>query len=197
MNKSINFLAAAALILPGPVWAEVYAYVALPLTTSQETSVPKSNGYGSVTVLYETTTRTLMYSAFYKLSTGATATASHFHGSAALGANAPIEIPLPTQPTGNTGKLTGVVTLSAAQEAAMLSGNWYFNIHSTLAAGGELRAQLLENSATLQLPTFSDGTLTVPTFLAPGVTPASYSATLTYPGTGNTMTLTSVIPGVR
>jgi len=194
MKKSISFLTAAALVLPGPVWADVYAYVALPLTASQETAVPNSNGYGSVTALYETTTRTLMYSAFYKLNTGATATASHFHGSAALGTNAPVEIALPTQPTGNTGKLTGVVTLNATQEAALLAGNWYFNVHSSLASGGELRAQLLENSAVLQVPVYSNGTLTIPMLLIPGVVPASFSVSLSYPGTGSTLTVTTSAP---
>lgn len=191
MKKSISFLVAATLAVPVPAWAEVYAYVALPLTASQETAVPNSNGYGSVTALYDTTTRTLMYSAFYQLNTGASATASHFHGSAALGANAPVEIALPTQPTGNTGKLTGVVTLNATQEAALLAGNWYFNVHSSLAGGGELRAQLVENSAAIQVPVYRNGTLTIPVFLLPGSVPASFSASLTYPGTGSTLTLTT------
>ena len=196
MKKLIGFLVAAALVLPAPAWAEVYAYVALPLTASQETAVPKSNGYGSVTALYETTTRTLMYSAYFQLNTGASATAAHFHGPSALGANAPVEIPLPTQPTGNSGKLVGVVTLNAAQETALLAGNWYFNVHSSLAGGGELRAQLVENSASMPVPVFNNGTLTIPVLLLPGSVPGSFSASLSYAGSGNNLTLTTAA-GVR
>src|SRR3990172_2019967 len=118
MKKSITFLTVAVLTLPAPVWADVYAFVGMPLTASQESSPPTSAGYGSVTVLYETTTKSLLYSAVYQLN------------------------PLPTQPTGSAGKLTGAVTLTAAQETDLLAGKWYLNIHSSLAAGGELRAQL-------------------------------------------------------
>jgi hypothetical protein len=192
MKNSFGLLTAAVLALPAPVWADVHAYVDLPLTASQESPAPTTSGYGSVTVLYDTTAKSLMYSAVYQLNPGASATASHFHGAAALGATAPVLIPLPTQPTGNTGKLTGVVTLTAAQETDLLAGKWYFNVHSTLAGGGELRAQMLENSASLALPLFSNGTLTLPVVLVPGVSgPASYSANLNYPGTGSAFNLTT------
>ncbi|OGA11287.1 MAG: hypothetical protein A3G26_09525 [Betaproteobacteria bacterium RIFCSPLOWO2_12_FULL_65_110] len=195
MKKSITFLTVAVLTLPAPVWADVYAFVGMPLTASQESSPPTSAGYGSVTVLYETTTKSLLYSAVYQLNAGATATASHFHGAADLGASAPVAIALPTQPTGSAGKLTGAVTLTAAQETDLLAGKWYLNIHSSLAAGGELRAQLIENSATNPLPLYSNGALTIPVVLVPGITgPASYSVSLTYPGTGNDFTLSTATP---
>jgi len=188
MKKPISLLlTAAALALPAPAWAEVYAFVAMPLTASQESPATSSSGYGSVTVLYDTATKNLLYSAVYQLNAGATATSSHFHGAAALGANAGVQIALPTQPSGNSGKLIGVVTLTATQETDLLAGRWYFNLHSSLAAGGELRAQLIENSAILPLPLFSNGVLTLPVVL---VAPTSYSATLTYPGTGSAFNLT-------
>lgn len=195
--KTIGYFLAAALALPATALAQVYAYVALPLTATQETSVPASSGYGSVTALYDAATKTLLYCATWKLNAGATATAAHFHGAAALGANAGVAIGLPTQPTGNSGMSSGVVTLTAAQEADLLAGKWYFNIHSSLASGGELRAQLIENSGSLPLALYSNGTLSLPTVLVPG-TPgkASYSAELTYPGSGNTFTLGN-ISGLR
>lgn len=191
MKKSISYLTAAVLALPAPVWADVYAYVAMPLTASQESPAVSSGGYGSVTALYETTTRTLLYSAVYQLNSGASASAAHFHGPASLGASAGIAIALPTQPTGNAGKLTGVVTLTATQETDLLAGRWYFNLHSSLAAGGELRAQLVENSTTLPLPLYSNGALSLPVVLVPGAGTASFSANFSYPGTGNAFTLTS------
>jgi len=196
MKKSISFLAAAVLALPAPAWADVYAYVAMPLTASQEGATPPaSSGYGSVTALYETTSKSLLYSIVYQLNAGATASAAHFHGPASLGANAGVAIGLPVQPTGNSGKLIGVVTLTAAQETDLLAGKWYFNIHSSLASGGELRAQLLENSTTLPLPMYNNGALTLPVVLVLGIPgPASYSANFTYPGTGSAFTLTTATP---
>lgn len=179
--------AAAAFVLPFAASAQpapqVYAYVALPLTPTQETQVPNSIGTGSVTALYDSGTKVLMYSIVFQLNPGATVTDAHFHGPANLGANAGVQIHLPVKPTGqNAGKVTGFVTLNATQEEQLLAGRWYFNLHSTLAAGGELRAQMIENSATLVLPKFADGKLTLPVVLTPGLAPASYIAELSFLG---------------
>ncbi|HSW03550.1 CHRD domain-containing protein [Aquabacterium sp.] len=189
-----SILTAAALALPAGAWAEIYAYVGLPLTPTQEQTVPASTGTGSVTALYDSTTKVLLYSIVYQLHPGSTATAAHFHGPAPLGTNAGVQIGLPTTPTGNAGKVTGTVTLTAAQEVDLLAGQWYFNLHSTLASGGEMRAQLLENSATLVLPSFAGGKLMLPVVLVPGhATTASFSAELTYVG-GDGFTLTAATP---
>jgi hypothetical protein len=192
--KKIASLLAAALALPVCASAEIYAYVGLPLTATQETSVPPSIGTGSVTALYDSTTKALLYSVVYQLNPGSTATAAHFHGPASLGANAGVQIGLPTAPTGNAGKLTGTVTLTPAQEVDLLAGKWYFNLHSTLASGGEMRAQLLENSASLPLSAFANGKVTLPVVLVPGAAgTASYSAELTYQG-GTSFSLTGATP---
>lgn len=185
-----------ALGLPTAATAEILAFVGMPLTPTQETAVPASTGRGVATALYDTNTKALMYSVVYQLNPGSTATNAHFHGPAALGANAGVAIGLPVLPTGNAGKLTGTVTLTAAQEADLIAGRWYLNIHSTLAPGGELRAQLIENSAQQILPLFADGKLTLPTVLVPGLDKASYSAELTLvPGAaGLTLTLTAATP---
>lgn len=193
MRKIARCLTAAALALPVAAWADVYAFVAMPLTATQETAPPNSSGTGTATVLYDSTTKALMYSIVYTLNAGSNATAAHFHGPAALGANAGVQIGLPVQPTGNAGKLTGIVTLTAAQEADLLAGRWYFNLHSSLAAGGELRAQLIENSSQNVLPSFAGGKLVLPVVLVPGSMPASYSGELTYTG-GTTLNLTTANP---
>lgn len=193
MRKLVNLLAAGALTLPLCAWAEIHAFVGLPLTPTQEPVAPASTGSGSVTALYDSTTKALTYSVVFQLNAGSTATNAHFHGPAALGANGGVQIGLPTPPTGNAGKVTGSVTLTDAQEAQLLAGNWYLNIHSTLAGGGELRAQLIENSAALVLPTYAGGKLTVPVVLVPGAAgAASYSAELTFNGT--TFELTTATP---
>lgn len=195
MRKMLVLLA-AALSIPLAAQAQVSAFVGLPLTATQETTPPNSTGHGNVTVLYDASTKVLMYSIVYQLNPGSTATAAHFHGPAQLGANAPVAIGLPTTPTGNAGKVTGTVTLTAAQEADLLAGRWYFNLHSTLAAGGELRAQLIENSNALTSATFVNGKLTVPVVLVPGVAgTASFGGLeLVYTGPGATFNATAITP---
>ncbi len=194
MRKIAPLLAATVLALPVCAWAEIHAFVGLPLTPTQETTAPTSTGIGSVTALYDTGTKVLMYSIVYQLNAGSTVTAAHFHGPAALGANASVAIGLPTTPTGNAGKATGTVTLSAAQETDLLAGRWYFNLHSTLAGGGELRAQMIENSASLVLPSYAGGKVTLPVVLLPGQPgTASYSAELTFMG-GTHFELTGATP---
>lgn len=181
------FAATAGLSLASSAQAAVFAFVGMPLTASQEVPAGTSTGYGSVTALYDDTSKILTYSAVWQLQPDSTATLMHFHGPAAVGASAGVAIGLAT-PSGNSGKSTGAVTLSGSQEADLLAGKWYLNLHSSKAGGGELRAQLIENSAAQTIPTLgSDLSLTLPTVLAPALPisgPKSYSLTLTWNGSG-------------
>lgn len=65
-------------------------------------------------------------------------TVSHFHGPAAAGVNAGVQIGLPT----GSPKI-GNATLSEAQEADLLGELWYINVHTGLHPGGEIRGQIL------------------------------------------------------
>jgi hypothetical protein len=68
------------------------------------------------------------------------ATAGHFHGPAAIGANAsvalgfksPVESPL-----------EGRATLTPTQATELLAGQWYINIHTKAHPGGEIRGQMI------------------------------------------------------
>ena len=108
--KMIRSTALIALILPVSAFADIHAFIGMPMTATQEDSV-ESNGYGSVTVLYDTDTKTLMYSAVWQLNPESTATNGHFHGPAGIGESAGVAVGLPTKPTGNAGTSTGTVTL--------------------------------------------------------------------------------------
>lgn len=67
------------------------------------------------------------------------ATMAHFHGPAASGANAGVVVPFqsPASP------IEGVVTLTPAQAADLMTGKWYANIHTAANPGGEIRGQML------------------------------------------------------
>lgn len=73
----------------------------------------------------------------------AVATASHIHGPAAAGGNAGVLFGLePLGAYGTGGVLSGSVSLSAAQKAAIEGGQAYVNIHTPAHPGGEVRGQV-------------------------------------------------------
>lgn len=67
------------------------------------------------------------------------ATAGHFHGPSAVGANAGVALPFPGQ---MSSPMEGSATLTAAQVADLMAGRWYANIHTAANPGGEIRGQL-------------------------------------------------------
>ncbi|HYH15562.1 MAG TPA: CHRD domain-containing protein [Flavisolibacter sp.] len=70
--------------------------------------------------------------------------AMHFHGPADRNtpAGVVIPIPLPSNPAA-AGSVTGSATLTAQQETELLSELWYYNIHTDLNQGGEIRGQVV------------------------------------------------------
>jgi uncharacterized surface anchored protein len=106
---------------------------------SGQNEVPQVNtsATGTFYGVYDKTTKKLIYNIAY---TGVTPTAMHFH-KAAAGANGDVELPVAGPFSSG---MTGSVTLTAAQEADLLKGLWYLNVHSTAHAGGEVRAQLVK-----------------------------------------------------
>jgi len=197
MRKASLFAAAFAMLgLSGTAAAEVFAFISNPITPTQEVPAITSNGYGRITALYDNVTKVLMYNVTWQLNKGttdSTVTNAHFHAPSPVGgASAGVAVAVSTTDmvTKNSGRSAGAVTLTAAQETDLLAGNMYFNIHSTLAAGGELRGQLIANPNATGA-TFINNVLSIPTVLVPGITGAnSYNADLTYDG--NTFSLTNV-----
>jgi len=80
-------------------------------------------------------------------------TGGHIHGptagtgTAAYSQNASILFPLDTTagwtPSGTNGGYVGVVQMTAAQAQQLLSGQYYFNVHTTANPGGEARGNLV------------------------------------------------------
>jgi hypothetical protein len=106
-----------------------------------------SPGTGTGTMTYETTTRVLNWSIVWSGLVG-TPTAMHFHGPALPNQNAGIQVG-----TGIAGPpVVGNATLSVAQEADLLAGLWYLNLHTTSFGGGEIRGQVLEVAAEVPGP---------------------------------------------
>lgn len=72
--------------------------------------------------------------------------AAHFHGPAPVGVNAGVQISLAL----GSPKI-GSQIITAAQEADVLAGLWYVNIHSQTFPGGEIRGQVVPEPMTVML----------------------------------------------
>lgn len=117
------------------------AMVNLKATLSTASEVPAKTGDGSgmLTGTLDTSTHELKYHVAYKGLSGP-ATAAHFHGPAAAGANAGPQVAVKTTPIDSP--IEGTATLTPAQEKDLMDGKWYFNIHTKANPGGEIRGQV-------------------------------------------------------
>lgn len=115
--------------------------VSAKLNSSNEVPVNASKGVGVLSGTYNSANRQLSYRVVWTLLTGG-AQAAHFHGPALPGVNAGIQVHLIGFPAGGDGMVSAKATLTAAQEADMLAGKWYINIHTVKYPGGEIRGQL-------------------------------------------------------
>ena len=129
------FVAIGATTAPA-LAASTVTYTAT-LSGSEEVPPTTSKGIGTADVTYDTGMKKLTWKVTFSGLTGP-ATAAHFHGPAAHGANADVAAPIP----GTTSPLTGSATLTAAQEADLAAGKWYVNVHTAANKGGEIRGWL-------------------------------------------------------
>jgi hypothetical protein len=110
------------------------------LSGSNEVPPNASAGKGTLDATYDTTSKQLTYTVSYSGLTGP-ATAAHFHGPAASGANAGVVVPVQGA---LANPIKGTATLTDAQAADLTSGKWYFNIHTAANKAGEIRGQVLK-----------------------------------------------------
>jgi hypothetical protein len=111
------------------------------LKASSEVPPKTSSGTGTLTATLDTTTNELTYHVTFDGLTG-DATAAHFHGPAAPGANAGVQVPVKTSPIASP--IDGTATLTPEQAKDPLAGKWYFNIHTAANPGGEIRGQVMK-----------------------------------------------------
>jgi len=154
----LPLFAAVALVGFGaaPASAQQYTLTAT-LSGAGETPAPGINtgAFGSATVVVDMTARTVTYTVtVFNLPSGVTA--SHIHAGAA-GTAGPVVVNFaPPTTASNDFSFTGVVpdTAFALNPAvgirsaddmfqAILGGNSYVNVHSSVNPGGEIRGQLI------------------------------------------------------
>lgn len=137
MKKIFTFF---SLLLLVAVAHSQIRYLKANLQGSQEVPANASTGSGVSIIKYNMTTHLLELVGDYQGLTTA-ATASHIHGSAPVGVNAPVLFDL-VNTGGTTGTLKGTATLSAQQESDLMNGLMYVNVHNATFPGGEIRGQL-------------------------------------------------------
>ena len=107
-----------------------------------------SNGDGAALLTYDTATRQLGWTVTYRNLSSA-AIDGHIHGPAEPGQSAGVVVPFAFGPS----PVTGSATITASQEADMLAGLWYVNIHSSNFPLGEIRGQIsLVDTVTYNVP---------------------------------------------
>jgi hypothetical protein len=117
--------------------------ISASMTPAQETGTLTGNptGSGTTTGTYNATKNQLQYNVTWTGLTG-TATLGHFHGPAAAGSNASPVITFNLINNASAGSATGTINLTDAQEADLLAGKWYTNIHTATNGAGEIRGQV-------------------------------------------------------
>jgi len=135
----LGLLAAAAVMLTGAAAnAEILKFHAAMNGASQVPPVA-TPASGAADATLDTNSKKLDYSASWQALTGP-ATMGHFHGPAAAGANAGVEVAWPS-PVASP--LNGTATLTDVQITELKAGRWYANVHTAEHPGGEIRGQML------------------------------------------------------
>jgi hypothetical protein len=134
---------ATVLVLSALTSAAAFAdTVALKANLQPSSEVPPrvSKGHGIVEANFDTTSKTLTWTATYAELSGPV-TMAHFHGPAPVGQNAKPQVPVDKGALGSPMK--GQATLTDQQITDLMAGQWYFNIHTAENPSGEIRGQVV------------------------------------------------------
>ena len=108
------------------------------LTASSVVPPTTSTASGKVDAYLDEKTNKFTWTISYSGLTGE-ATAAHFHGPAAVGANAGPALPI----VGSLASpIKGNAILSNEQKADLLASKWYLNVHTAANPDGEIRGQM-------------------------------------------------------
>lgn len=133
-NSLLAGLATALMIVSAPAFSETLTFKA-DLKGSSEVPPADSAATGSADVTLDTDTKKLSWTVTSGGLSG-DATAAHFHGPAAPGANADPVVDI------SAAIAKGSADISDQQLADLQAGQWYINIHTEKFPNGEIRGQV-------------------------------------------------------
>jgi hypothetical protein len=136
--KLVGAAVALSLFAAGAAHAATLNFAA-SMNAAQEVPPKASAGTGDMVGQLDTATKTFTYTVTFQGLTGP-ATMAHFHGPAAPGANAGVEVPLGMAPTS---PIHGTKALTDVQISDLEVGKWYVNVHTAANPGGEIRGQVV------------------------------------------------------
>jgi CHRD domain-containing protein len=125
----------ATIAFAGPAFSDK-----MKVTLDGKSQVPPntSAGTGTADLDYDAASKKLSWKITYSGLSGP-ATAAHFHGPAAAGANAGVKVAIPNA---TTSPVEGSATLTDEQAADLMAGKYYINVHTAANPGGEIRGQV-------------------------------------------------------
>ena len=137
--KALAVAIATAGLLASPALADTVHFQGT-LSPGAEVPPKQTDGKGACSAMLDTSSHKLTYDITYSGLSGPP-TMAHFHGPAEPGKNAGVVIPLdpPTSP------IKGTATLTEAQQADLMGGKWYANVHTAANPAGELRCQMMKS----------------------------------------------------
>jgi hypothetical protein len=110
------------------------------LDGAQEVPPTASIGTGTGAVSFDDVSNQLSWDISFSGLTGP-AVGAHFHGPAAPGANAGVQVDIGAV-SGLISPMSGSTTITDDQETQLLAGLWYINIHTGTYPDGEIRGQV-------------------------------------------------------
>ena len=135
----LGLMLTACLAITHPALAEMISFRS-ELKGGNEVPPNKSKGTGTLTATYDTASKKLTWKGTYSDLTGP-ATMAHFHGPAEPDKTAVITVPI----TPIKSPFEGAATLTDAQAAELMAGQWYVNVDTVAHPLGEIRGQIVKS----------------------------------------------------
>jgi len=110
----------------------------VPLTGAQEVPAVDTGAKGTAKLSYDPASRVVTWTITYTGLSGP-ATMAHFHGPAAKGENAGVQIWLTVKGKPVENPIKGQAILTPDQAKDFAAGKWYVNVHTEQHPGGEIR----------------------------------------------------------
>lgn len=142
MRSQFVISAIAVGALAGISQARPMFHYEFPIDGLQEVAPVVTPGSGWGVVDYDSDTNMLSWTITYSNLIGS-ATVAHFHGAAPPGVNAGVQVDIAVLSGGVASPMIGSSAITELQEADLIAGLWYVNIHSTFRPGGEIRGQVV------------------------------------------------------